>query len=52
VYGLLALGHEAAYRAVVWRLAQRVVQLHRSHWVAPLIPTSTQELRNVFKEEG
>jgi hypothetical protein len=52
VYGMLRLGHEQGYRAVVWRLAQRVVEIHRSHWVAPRIPSSADELRNVFLREG
>jgi hypothetical protein len=50
VYGLLTLNLEAAYRAVVWRLAQRVVQIHRSHWVEPWVPAGTGELRNIFVE--
>jgi hypothetical protein len=48
VYGLLELGAETAYRAVVWRLAQRVVATHRSHWVEPLIPAGVDGLRKVF----
>jgi hypothetical protein len=53
VYGLLTMGLDPAYRAVVWRLAQRVVTILRTHWVAPLVPASTDGLRNIFqKEEG
>jgi hypothetical protein len=52
VYGLLTMGLEAAYRAVVWRLAQRVVAIHRSHWVERRVPNGTHQLRNVFRLEG
>lgn len=51
VYGLLTMQMENAYRAVVWRLAQRVVAVHRDYRVEPLIPPSAAELRNVFAKE-
>ncbi|WP_173057806.1 TIR-like protein FxsC [Phytohabitans houttuyneae] len=51
IYGLSFVDTNA-YRAVVWKLAQRVVGLHLSHYVerAP-IPDETQ-LRNAFTEES
>lgn len=52
VYGLLAMRLENAYRAVVWRLAQRVVAIHRAYWVTPQVPVAATELRNVFAQEG
>jgi hypothetical protein len=48
VYGLLKLGLDREYRAVVWWLAQHVVAIFRSHWVFPRVPSSPDELRNVF----
>jgi hypothetical protein len=51
IYGLRTLRDEDAYQAVVWRLAQRVVQLHRSHWVAPMEINKVDQLRNFFSEE-
>jgi hypothetical protein len=48
VYGLLRLGMNDEYRAVVWRLAQHVVAIFRTHWVTSLIPSSPDDLRNVF----
>jgi hypothetical protein len=48
VVGLLQLD-DVAYKSVVWRLAQRIAQIHYSHRVEP---GSFQfgELRNVFEE--
>lgn len=51
VYGLLAMRMEAAYQAVVWRLAQHIVSIHHRQWVEPLIPRGPHELRNVFEEQ-
>ncbi|MGC5017731.1 TIR-like protein FxsC [Micromonospora sp. DT47] len=51
VYGLLTMQMENAYRAVVWRLAQRIVAIHRSYLVEPLVPTGVDELCNRFTEE-
>jgi TIR domain len=48
MYGLLSMNLDQAYRAVVWRLAQRVVAIYHSHWVEPLIPAGADALRNVF----
>ncbi|MGN9906274.1 TIR-like protein FxsC [Phytohabitans sp. LJ34] len=50
--GLLRLGMEKEYRAVVWRLAQHVMSIFRSHWVTSLIPEGPEELRNVFRDRG
>jgi hypothetical protein len=52
LYGLRAMGGHSTYNAVVWRLAQRVMEIHQTHWVEPWIPKGTDELRNVFKEDG
>ncbi len=54
LYGLLAMSlpqYDQYYAAVVWRLAQRVVAVYRSHWVEEGIPVDPGELRNVFVEE-
>ncbi|MEU8183048.1 TIR-like protein FxsC [Micromonospora sp. NPDC049047] len=51
VYGLLTMQWESAYRAVVWRLAQRIVAIHRSYLVEPWVPASVDELCNRFAEE-
>ncbi|MEU8420856.1 TIR-like protein FxsC [Micromonospora sp. NPDC048835] len=51
VYGLLTMQWENAYRAVVWRLAQRIVAIHRSYLVEPWVPESVDELCNRFDEE-
>ncbi|MDQ7903253.1 TIR-like protein FxsC [Phytohabitans sp. ZYX-F-186] len=51
LYGLLKLGLDREYRAVVWWLAQHVVGIFRSHWVTAQIPSGPEELRNVFDEE-
>ncbi|MCG5465987.1 TIR-like protein FxsC [Micromonospora sp. MED01] len=52
VYGLLTMQREQAYRAVVWRLAQRVVAIHRAYHVHPLVPAGIDELRTLFTEEA
>jgi hypothetical protein len=51
MYGLKALGLDGEYRAVVWRLAQRVIELHRSHWVTPTAPEDIDTLGRVSWEE-
>lgn len=51
IYGLSILDPNA-YRAVVWRLAQRVVGLHLSHYVEPEPRLDVTQLRNAFTEEG
>ncbi|MDG4759424.1 TIR-like protein FxsC [Micromonospora sp. WMMD710] len=51
VYGLLTMQWENTYRAVVWRLAQRIVAIHRSYVVEPWVPASVDELCNRFVEE-
>ncbi|WP_173079480.1 TIR-like protein FxsC [Phytohabitans rumicis] len=50
LYGLLALKSDA-YSAVVWRLAQRIVEVYRTHRVTHLVPSGTDSLRNVFTEK-
>jgi hypothetical protein len=52
MYGLLRSGLDRQYSAVVWRLALRVVEIHRSYWVEPLIPDSPDDLRNVFLDRS
>lgn len=56
LYGLRTMGLGDAYRAVVWRLARRIVEIHYTHLVEPLepIPTDTDGLRKDFgsMEEG
>ncbi|MEV0459280.1 TIR-like protein FxsC [Catellatospora methionotrophica] len=51
IYGLLNLQPTNAYREVVWRLARRVVDLHRRYYVEPL-DLDSSELRNVFAKES
>jgi hypothetical protein len=50
LYGLRTMGLDEAYRAVVWRLARRVVEIHYTHLVHPLdpVPTGTEGLRKDF----
>lgn len=50
VYGLLKLGLDREYRAVVWWLARHMVAIFRTHWVVPMVPSSPAELRDVFRE--
>jgi hypothetical protein len=52
IYGLRSLNMDSAYRAVVWRLAQRIAGLYRSHFVTPMTFADIGQLRNVFTEEG
>jgi hypothetical protein len=35
----------------VWKLAMHIQRLHFSHWVAPLIPGDTDELRQSFTDD-
>lgn len=49
VVGLLQLDYEA-YKWVVWRLAQRIADIHYGHHVEPR-RFRLSELRNVFKEQ-
>jgi hypothetical protein len=51
VYGLLRMQLEVSYQAVVWRLAQRIADLHYSHRVEPRT-FERGELRNIFREGG
>ncbi|MFC0006264.1 TIR-like protein FxsC [Micromonospora siamensis] len=51
VYGLLTMRMENAYQAVAWRLAQRIVEIHRSFRVEPRVPAGFGELRNLFAGE-
>lgn len=50
LYGLRMLGMDSAYRAVIWQLAKRVVEIVGSHWVQPSELKGPGELRNVFSE--
>jgi hypothetical protein len=49
VVGLLQVD-EAAYQAVVWKVAQRIAEIHYSHRVEPRV-FQVDELRDVFKEQ-
>ncbi len=49
VYGLLRLGQEVSYQAIVWRLAQRIAEIYYSHRVEPRELTLA-ELHNIFEE--
>jgi hypothetical protein len=49
VVGLLQID-EIAYQAVVWRLAQRIAEIHYTHRVEPRT-IQIGKLRNVFKEQ-
>ncbi|MCW6004259.1 toll/interleukin-1 receptor domain-containing protein [Micromonospora sp. CPCC 205371] len=53
LFGLRQLGQNPVYRAVVWRLAQRIVQIYRTHRAVPLdpVPTNTDGLTNVFANQ-
>ncbi|GIF69913.1 hypothetical protein Ais01nite_79480 [Asanoa ishikariensis] len=48
--GLRMVGADSVYNAIVWRLAQAIVEIARRHHVERLdpIPTSTDHLRNIF----
>jgi hypothetical protein len=49
VVGLLQLSNAVAYQAVVWRLAQRIAELHYTYHVEPR-QYKRDELRNVFEK--
>lgn len=49
LFGLLRSNQREPYNMVVWRLAQHIAELHRSHWVEPRT-FKQRELRNVFQE--
>jgi hypothetical protein len=50
--GLLRIGYESAWEAVVWKLAMHIQRLHFSHWVEPLVPANTEGLRQDFTDEA
>ena len=52
VYGLLALNDEAAYQAVAWRLARRIVDAYHAYQVEPKIPADPRQLRESFRGDG
>ncbi len=52
VYGLLALNDEAAYQAVAWRLACRIVDAYHAYHVEPWIPTDPGRLPQSFRGDG
>lgn len=49
LFGLMKTDQDGAYRTAVWRLAQRVVEVHRHHHVRPRA-FRPEELRNAFQE--
>jgi hypothetical protein len=48
VVGLMQMGQQVAYQAVVWRLAQHIARLHYSHRVEPRV-FKPDELINYFE---
>lgn len=50
LYGLRMLGMDSAYKAVIWQLAKRVVEIVGSHWVEPVKVDDPDDLQNVFAE--
>ncbi|MEV4756103.1 TIR-like protein FxsC [Micromonospora sp. NPDC049559] len=52
LYGLLSMRQEVTHGVIVWKLAQRIVQLSRSHWVEPRVLTDTSGLARKFPREG
>jgi hypothetical protein len=51
IFGLMKLGDRTAYQAVLWRLALRIADLHYTHRVEPRLFRSSNELRNIFREQ-
>jgi hypothetical protein len=47
IFGLMKLGDQTAYNAVLWRIAQ----LHYTYRVEPRLFRSSEELRNIFREQ-
>jgi hypothetical protein len=52
LYGLLTMKQDVAHGVVVWKLAQRIVELSRSHWVESRVLTDTAGLAQTFSREG
>jgi hypothetical protein len=46
--GLLELGLNEVYRAIVWKVALRVMRIRSTHWVKPRVPRGTKDLRRSF----
>lgn len=51
LYGLLSMKDDAS-DVVIWKLAQRIVELTRSHWVEPRVLTAPNELARKFSRRG
>lgn len=51
VFGLMRIGHESDYDAVVWRLAQRIAELHYGYDIKPHDFRDSEELRDIFREQ-
>jgi hypothetical protein len=53
IYGLLNAGKVShdIYRAVVWRLAQQIVEINRTYYVEPAVPDSAS-LQDIFREQA
>jgi hypothetical protein len=49
VYGLLILNDEAAYQAVAWCLAQRIVDAYYAYHIESRTPTDPRQLRGSFR---
>ncbi|MBU2665595.1 hypothetical protein KOI35_18965 [Actinoplanes bogorensis] len=50
--GLLRTGRQVVYEAIVWRIAQRVVDIHHNYWVEPLRLTGSDDLRTDFERRA
>jgi hypothetical protein len=51
VVGLISMGLDIPYRAVVWRVAQAIADFHSNYEVEPRI-LKEEQLRNAFREEA
>ncbi len=51
LYGLLSMKNDASH-VVIWKLAQRIVELSRSHWVEPRVLTAPHGLDRKFPRRG
>jgi hypothetical protein len=50
ILGLLSMGLENVYEAVVWKLAQQVQRMYYTRWVEPLLLTDVNGLQRSFTE--
>lgn len=52
LYGLLQLGYEDIYRAIVWKLAQHIRYVYSTYVVEPWTPIDAEGLRASFAPHG